>query len=120
MLIGPEEFSHLDPSTTYKKTSDPTGLYNCIAWAAGFSNKWWWPDKFKIGFWPPTAKREEKLEAFAQAFATIGYEKCNNGNLEEGFEKIALYAVPNPLGRWIPTHAARQLPTGEWTSKMGA
>ena len=120
MLIGPEEFPHLDPSTTYTKTSEPTINYNCIAWAVGDANRWWWPDKMMMGFWPTKAKREEKLEAFEQAFATLGYATCEDGTLEDGFEKIALYASPNPLsGHWKPKHAARQLPNGNWTSKMG-
>ncbi len=33
---------------------------------------------------------------------------------EKGFIKIALFAKDN-----IPTHAARQLPNGLWTSKLG-
>jgi hypothetical protein len=35
--------------------------------------------------------------------------------LEVGFEKIALYATPDGE----PTHAARQLLNGKWTSKLG-
>ena len=34
--------------------------------------------------------------------------------MEKGFQKIALYVKDG-----IPTHAARQLPTGKWTSKLG-
>lgn len=43
-----------------------------------------------------------------------GYEICDHGELEEGFEKVAIYAVENE-----PKHAARQLPSGKWTSKLG-
>lgn len=35
--------------------------------------------------------------------------------LDDGYEKVALY-VDNA---GIPTHMARQLPNGEWTSKLG-
>jgi hypothetical protein len=35
-------------------------------------------------------------------------------SLEPGFEKIALYALAG-----LPKHAARQLPNGRWTSKLG-
>jgi hypothetical protein len=120
MRIGPEEFPHLDPASTYTKTSEPTTDYNCIGWAVGDSENWWWPGPFNLGYWPTTVKREEKLEAFAQAFSTLGYERCTDSKLEPGFEKIALYGEPSPLGRWKPKHAARQLPNGEWTSKMGS
>jgi hypothetical protein len=40
---------------------------------------------------------------------------CGDADLEDGYEKVALYAL-----RGIPTHAARQLPSGAWTSKLGA
>ena len=58
---------------------------------------------------------EETLVAFIAAFATLGYETCDDGALEDGVEKVAIYAFPS--GR--ATHAARQLPTGRWTSKIG-
>jgi len=35
-------------------------------------------------------------------------------DLEEGFERIAIFAI---LAQ--PTHAARQLENGRWTSKLG-
>ena len=34
--------------------------------------------------------------------------------MEPGFQKVALYG-----SALIYTHAARQLPTGKWTSKLG-
>jgi hypothetical protein len=58
--------------------------------------------------------REERLEAFRLAFATLGYEVCGDDRLEAGFEKVAVFAR---LG--VPKHAARQLPGGRWTSKLG-
>jgi len=44
-----------------------------------------------------------------------GFEPCENGEYEEGFEKIALYI--NQLGN--VTHAARQISPTAWTSKLG-
>ena len=58
----------------------------------------------------------ESLDAFAQAFRSLGFVQCPDGSLEPGMEKIALFAKEN--GR--PTHAARQQPNGKWTSKLGA
>jgi hypothetical protein len=49
------------------------------------------------------------------ALATVGYSTCENGMLESGFEKIAVYAYSEAEY----THAARQLPSGNWTSKLG-
>jgi hypothetical protein len=39
---------------------------------------------------------------------------CDDERLEAGYEKVALFAL---LGK--PKHAARQLPGGRWTSKLG-
>ena len=91
--------------------------YNCIAWAAGINDEWWWP----VGreYWPPKVPRKLIVTAFVQAFGTRGYVKCKNGNHEEGFEKIAIYANKAATGKWVPEHAARQSSNGKWTSKMG-
>jgi hypothetical protein len=56
--------------------------------------------------------RIKTLDAFCQAFATLGYAACSDEALEPGFEKIALIA--DDLR--VPKHAARQLPTGRWTA----
>ena len=78
---------------------------------------WWWPAG--TDYWPPGVKREETIPAFVKAFATQGYVRCKNGNLEEGFEKIAIFAV-RVDGKLVPEHAARQLSDGRWASKMGS
>ncbi len=58
----------------------------------------------------------ETLESFVAAFNTLGYQLCDFSDaLEPGFEKVAIYAKAD--GR--PTHMARQLETGVWTSKLG-
>lgn len=60
------------------------------------------------------APRAVTLEAFIRAFRSRGYEVCENGELEPAIEKVAIYALHGE-----PTHAARQLPSGMWTSKLG-
>jgi hypothetical protein len=102
----------------YVLTSPRTRDYNCIAWAAGDVTAWWWPDPDPDNeaiFWPDGVPREETLAAFMAAFATLGYFPCDNADQEPGFEKVALFAGPDG----VPTHAARQLPSGRWTSKLG-
>lgn len=59
------------------------------------------------------------VEAYIAAFATINYVPCADGSLEEGWEKVALYALPNPADGPKPTHAARQTVSGNWMSKLG-
>lgn len=97
----------------YWITSPSTAIYNCLAWAADQNWCWWWPDEDY--YWPEDAPLEESLAAFVQAYRTLGYETCDNAELEAGFEKVAIYAHANRL----PTHAAKQLPSGLWSSKIG-
>ena len=101
--------------SNYKIISPKTIEYNCIAWACGDIHRIWWPDPLNIGYWPNEAPRFVSLEAFLKAFETLGYAVCNSAKYEEGFEKIAVYTDVG--GK--PTHAARQLIYGLWTSKLG-
>lgn len=95
-------------------TSFPTISYNCIAWAAGEDQRWWEPDPAGVGYWPPGVERQMTLDAYVAAYKSIGFSECSDGTLEEGYEKVVLYTRS---GR--PTHAARQLSDGSWTSKLG-
>jgi hypothetical protein len=106
-------FPNLKP-TGYAVTSPTSPVYNCIAWAAGVTDDWWWPDPLGISFWPGTAPRDQTLAAFIEVFRGLGYEPCGDDGLEPAYEKVALYALAG-----LPKHAARQLPNGRWTSKLG-
>jgi hypothetical protein len=107
-----QEFLHLK-NEYYLVTSDATDEYNCIAWAANDTERWWWPHP--DAYWPPSLPCIATLENFIRAFQTLGYEPCEDGTLETGWTKVAIYL--NAQG--IPTHMARQLPSGQWTSKLG-
>jgi hypothetical protein len=96
----------------YDTKSPETYDYNCIAFAAGVTDEWWWPDQHGGGAWP-IAKREVSVDCFVEAFRTKEYELCDAG-LESEFERIAIYVLNGE-----PTHAARQLPDGKWVSKLG-
>jgi len=75
-----------------------------------------------IGYWPPPpVHREETMQAFVEAFESLGYHLCLNDSLEVGIEKIAIFGVRSPIPNEpaVPTHAALQLSSGEWTSKLG-
>jgi hypothetical protein len=98
----------------YQIKSPRNRRYNCIAFAAGDQRNWWWPDVLEEDTWPPGVARVEKVEAFAEAFATLAYTVCEDDQLETGYEKIALFALGG-----VPKHAARQLPNGRWVSKLG-
>ena len=97
-------------------TSPSSNRYNCIAWAAGDSERWWWPAD--QNFWPVSALRTETVQAIKSAFSTLGYTPCEDGRFAKGYEKIAIFAKQDG-SRLVPTHAAKQLPNGRWTSKLG-
>ena len=93
--------------------SDPS--YNCLAFAAGDVTQRWEPDYAKQFYWPPEADRENTVLAAIEAYQTRDFVRCEDASLEEGFEKIAIYATPAGGLR----HATRQLPDGRWVSKLG-
>jgi len=66
-------------------------------------------------YWPIGVSRAETLEGFIEASATLGFTLCDATEYEKGFEKVAIYV--DTSGK--PTHAARQLSSGLWTSKLG-
>jgi hypothetical protein len=101
------------------RTDDrPNNGYNCIAYAAGKTDKWWWPVDDPSAYWPEGLPREplgfETLGNFIKAFESEGYLVCADGEPEDGFEKVALFSSNTG-----PTHAARLLPEGRWVSKLG-
>jgi hypothetical protein len=114
----PATFPHLS-DRDYQITSPATRKYNCAAWSLAATDAKWWPDPFNIGRWVPNLPREETVEGFLRLFVYFGYEQCHDGALEEGYEKIAIYALRQADGSLSPQHFARQLPNGNWTSKLG-
>ncbi|WP_145117994.1 DUF7689 domain-containing protein [Rosistilla oblonga] len=95
----------------HEVTSQKTIKYNCIAWAARNVDRWWQPGVF----WPIQSSREDiGIGNLVAAFKALGYEECDDGTLDDGFEKLAIYG-----SGLMYTHAARQLPDGRWTSKLG-
>jgi hypothetical protein len=99
----------------FEITSPASRQYNCIAWAMQDPTRFYWPIPESAFYWPSSVPRAETLEAFIQLFQSIGYELCEQGESEEGFQKVALFEKDNK-----PTHAARQLLDGRWTSKLGS
>lgn len=114
--VDPTDFPNLIAGN-HKDTSPLDNRYNCIAYAADVDSKWWWPDAMNRGYWPPNVTRKETLDAFIEAYGTNGYVVCSDDSVEQGFEKVAIYAKGPQQDQ--PTHAARQLPNGKWTSKLG-
>jgi hypothetical protein len=109
-MIQSKDFPHLT-GTNHRVTSPATVDYNCIAWSAGDTERWWEPGRY----WPvdpgPDAYGVGSLE---RAFLALGFQVCEDGRPEEGDEKVALYGNSSFF-----TPAARQLQDGTWTSKLG-
>jgi hypothetical protein len=100
------------------KSSEADEKYNCASFAAGNTTKFWDPFMGAFGgdyYWPPKARKGRGVECFIEAFQTIGYELCSDGELDPSCEKIVFYLDDNR----IVHHVARQLADGRWTSKLG-
>jgi hypothetical protein len=96
------EFQVLGPATMN---------YNCIAWAVGVTNQWVWPIK---------PGKEPSVADFDVLFGKHGYRRVKglNFDLKTGTQKIVLYGKRKGQ-TWEPTHVARQLFDGSWSSKLG-
>jgi len=92
-------------------TSPETPEYNCFAWAVGVTDEFWEPGRT----WPIDTPTAHEVQVVIDAYRTRGFELCQDGSLEQGVEKLAIYADEDGE----PTHAARQLTNGRWTSKLG-
>lgn len=103
-------------SSAFRITSDQNPKYNCIAWAVEEDFRWWEPTD--LLYWPPAAPRERTLAAYITAYEARGFSIAANDSLEAGFAKLAIYTSTGARDGY-PTHAARQLPSGLWTSKLG-
>ena len=106
-------------SSGYRITSPPTDNYNCIAWAVGETAQWWSPIDDDDHYWPAELPRQLEdvpvpVEGVTSALATVGFVECEGAAMEDGYEKVAIFADEDGF-----THVARQMPSGRWTSKLG-
>ena len=107
-------FPHLGRDLHYNLLSEETPVYNCIAWAMGFDDRWvdivtspghWWPDG---------VQRSTSPQTLVDAFLAVGFEQSDNDMFEEGYDKVALY---QNNGEW--THASRIESNNVEYSKFG-
>jgi hypothetical protein len=98
----------------YHVASRKDATYNCVAFAMGDTSHWWDTSQLPGFYWPPGVKRSGELDSLTSACKHQGFEICENGNLEAGYEKIALYVDNN--GDWA--HVAKQV-GNQWCSKLG-
>ncbi len=101
--------------TDFKVKSDCDVQYNCIAHALDENDRFWDPIAPPPYYWPPGVPREPTLKSYIAACATKGYEPSNSLDAEDGYDKVVIYIDDNG----VPLHAAKLLPNGRWTSKLG-
>lgn len=89
--------------------------YNCIAFAIGDTHNWWEPSGWPIHYWPPGIPAEYSVDSYVRAYEIHGYARCDTGELEADYEKIALFVDADG----IPSHACYQTESGIWKSKCG-
>ncbi len=117
----PKDDEQIFPNMTeYEVASPRDETYNCIAFAAGDTARKCDPNMLlQPGYyWPPGALRDDgnnDISALKRVFAEIGYVECDHGDLQAGYQKVALYAVKEDSWQ----HAALQDATGNWLSKLG-
>ena len=97
-------------ASDFRITSRRTPLYNCIAWAAGSNDDWW---EYRRGYTWPNAPREASGGCGAAFPGPRFCEKPRRGRVPASSE-VAIYGDADGY-----THAARQLPNGRWSSKIG-
>lgn len=107
------QFPNLSPQN-HRVTSNADRVYNCLAWAVHYTDRWLDADA-PYGYWPNDVPRRLTLNNLTTVYTNEGFERCDSSDAEPGYEKIAIYADR----RGLPLHAARQLDSGKWTSKMG-
>lgn len=100
----------------FQPTSPRTKAYNCFAWAVGDATQQWVPGGDPlVTRWPPNAPRQLDLASIVTSFEHLGFSRCEGTEIEPDVERVALFVDLD--GDVI--HAARQLPDGRWTSKLG-
>ena len=112
MLFNKKDFPNLTDEN-HQITSPATDKYNCIGWALGHDDRWYEPvEKY---YWPNHLPRDYSVGTLVALFEHEGFSACDHGDQELGFEKVAIFADEHEY-----MHAALQLASGQWTSKMGA
>ena len=100
-----------------ERKSSQTTRYNCLAWAVRDEDKPWYPrGDPKKSRWPADAPETLDIPSVVKALEMVGYEVCPAGDDDPEFERIVLFEDAEGFF----AHAARQLPGGRWTSKLGA
>lgn len=108
------DFPRLREPGNFQQNSDPTAIYNCIAWALGLGDLFVASDDVPWHWWPIGVNRDFSENALIDCFKFFGYEETDDASVEQSYDKVALYSLG---GKW--THAARVIDTDNYHSKFG-
>ncbi len=110
-------FPKLDTDPNFKISSPCSQIYNCIAWAMQYEDRWVdILDTLPGHWWPGGVEKDMKSETLVQAFEAEGFIRAENHIPEDGFDKVVLYKKEN-ADEW--THAARIVSQTKEHSKFG-
>ncbi len=98
----------------YLHTSGRADDYNCVAWVIRDVQHWWSPEDVDGYCWLRELGDGKDIASYERFFAQHGFERCDDGSLVEGTEKIAVYGSDE-----IFDHVAFQRSNGKWSSKLG-
>lgn len=101
-------------SQNYRRTSDATPRYNCIAFANDVDRQWWQQGLHGgMYYWPQQIS--DSLDGWVELFKQQRYVLTNSRGIEGGLEKVAIYV---DLADMLPGHVAKSDGT-TWKSKLG-
>jgi hypothetical protein len=108
-------FKELSSDKNFKILSEETPVYNCIAWAMGYTDRWVEPnDDFPGVWWPFGAEHGMSPGDLITAFEAEGFVQTDDILFEPDCDKVVLY---HSHGEW--THAARIVSENVEHSKFG-
>lgn len=109
-------YPDLRNDSNFQILSPRTPVYNCIAWAMDYTDRWVEPCDGPGFWWPNGATRDYTAEALIEAFEAEGFELAQHLNPEEGFSKVILYKN-EVTETW--THASKVISDDVKYSKFG-
>lgn len=109
-------FPDLAKDKNFKILSECSDVYNCIAWAMGYTDRWVDHIEGAGHWWPKGVDRNADPETLISAFKAEGFEISENHLFEKGYSKVILYKSKEKE-EW--THAARVITSDIEYSKFG-
>ena len=122
-------FRCLEADKNFFIIGNKTPVYNCIAWAMGYTDRWveginyfgYAAGQLPPGhYWPDGVRRGENSEDLVNAFIAEGFSIPEKNELEEGYDYVALYHRRTRflhIMKW--THASKIINNEKECSKFG-